>query len=429
MDFDIFNYFICLLEALSVLLFFRIIDNRTFSIRNYLIVFFIIGASSILVTFIDAQVNYSIVLLNFAIFFVAFWVGFRRSIKETFFNSVFSFMILLYMQSISLLFIPLKWLGTNLGNFMGDSSIIILAVILNILSYKFHWAEKYKSNFKIAWIFLVSLCVPEIITAQLLSFRFIDSSRQTIIILVLLQIVYMSIVITLLSIVQHRNNHARLEQTQKHINDLNSHLDDSRKSMHDFNKHIRYLHSMVMLNSTDNELRKNVDSYCKELLNIYNEEEILLQLDEPIFRALLYGRRTQAIRNGIEFILDATSVLPQFPIENFRFVEIFDNLIDNAFECVTQLSTSNKWIKVGLSCERGREYMQHMFLIENPCEDTNISEIVNAGAYSSKGGKHMGLGLKKVTRLVNDTGGRILISSDNNIFSIKVVYEVYDITK
>lgn len=262
---------------------------------------------------------------------------------------------------------------------------------------------------------------------QLLASQLIDSSPQTIAILVLLQIVYISVVITLFMLLQHRANNARLQQTQKHIDDLNNHLEESRKSMHDFNKHIRYLHNTVMLGVTDDELRENVDLYCRELINTYDEEEILLQLDDPMFRALLYGRRTQAGRTGIDFILDADPVLPRFPIENFRFVEIFDNLMDNAFECVTQLPTSNKWIRVTLSCKRYEMQTRNVISIENPCEDdTDVSSIVSEAAYTSKGGNHMGLGLKKVIRLVNNSGGSIFLSVNNNVFSVRVVYDIPD---
>lgn len=425
MHFDVFNYCICLIEMLSISLFFCIIDNQKFYLLRFLLSYSILALGSILITFIDG-VSYSILLLNFAIIFVGFEVGYRRSLKDTFFNALFSFLMLLYLQSITLLVIPGELLGTNWGNLMGDSFIIAVAIILNILSRKFHWAENYKNNLKLVWIFLTSLCLPTILISQYLATQLLDSSWQTITIFTLLQLVYLSVVVALFSILQHRTNSTRLKQTQKYIDDLNNHLEDSRKSMHDFNKHIRYLHNTVMLSSADNELRQNVDLYCKELINTYDEEEILLQLDDPILRALLYGRRTQAVRNGIDFVLDAAPVLPQFPMENFRLVEMFDNLMDNAFESVMQLSTSNKWIRVTLNCERYGTQLRHTLSIENPCENTDISSIVNEGAYTSKGGNHMGLGLKKVTRLVNDTGGNIFLSVDNSVFSVKVVYDIFD---
>lgn len=426
MHFDVFNFFICLIETLSLILFVRAIVNSDFEVTPYIVSYIILVVGSIAVTFIDS-ISYSILILNYFMIFIAFWIGFRRTLKETFFNALFSFLSLLYLQSITLLFIPSKLLGTNWGNLIGDSFIISVAVILNILSHKFNWAENYKNNLKIVWIFLTSLCLPTIVISQFLATQLLNSSWQTITIFTLLQLVYISVVITLFVLLQHRANRTRLQQTQKHIDDLNNHLEESRKSMHDFNKHIRYLHNAVMLGSADDELRENVDLYCKELINTYDEEEILLQLDDPMFRALLYGRRTQAGRSGIDFILDADPVLPQFPVENFRFVEMFDNLMDNAFECVTQLPTSNKWIRVTLSCKRYEMQTRNIISIENPCEDnTDISSIVSERAYTSKGGNHMGLGLKKVTRLVNDTGGNIFLSMDNNVFCVKVVYDVSD---
>lgn len=424
MIFDTFNFIICLLEAFNFLLFIRIIDDSSFKIIDYAIAYGVLLLGSMVVAFIDT-ISSSVLIVNFLLLFVAVWAGFKKSIKETLFNALFAFLLLLYLQSFTLVLIPLNMLGENIGNLLGDSFIFIVSLSLCVLSNKFKWTRYYRKNIKIIWTLLAILCIPEIVIVQHLALNFNDSSRQTIIILVLLQIIYITAIIAIFSVVNHRSNYTKFLQTQKHINDLDKHLDSSRKSIHDFNKHIKYLHNLVMTNSNDNNLKTEIDAYCKNLVNIYDDEEILLQLDSPIFRALLYGRRTQAIKNQIEFILDATPILPRFPMENFKLVEVFDNLMDNAFECVTELeNTTNKWIKVSLYFEQKDVFSYHKLTIYNPYEEIDMSKIFNCKTYTSKGKSHMGVGLKKVAQLVDDTGGTLLISTDNNIFSVSIIYKV-----
>ncbi len=420
MEFDFFSYGVCLVEILTFHVLFRIIDGRRFNLLNYIVSYAVIALGAIAVTFLY-RLSYAVLLVNYLVIFIGFAVGFRRKFTETLFNSLLVFLVFLYLQIITLTYTPMSMLGTNWGNLFADSTILIAVLIFNIFAWKFHFAEAYKNNFKLVWIVLASLCVPTVIICQYIAATFTASTRQTIIILVLLQFVYLLAIIALASVIKHRNKAHLLSQTNKHIDELNSHLDESRKSMHDFNKHIKYLHNMVMTSSSDETLQNNVDAYCKDLFDYYNDEEILLQLDDPIYRALLYGRRNQAKQNSIDFILDATPVLPKFPVESFKFVEIFDNLMDNAFEHVSML-TENKWIKVALNFEDLGDSQRHTLIIQNPCQDTDISLILKNKPYTTKGGKHMGLGLKKVAKLVKDAGGIFLISCDNNVFAVSIVF-------
>ena len=235
----------------------------------------------------------------------------------------------------------------------------------------------------------------------------------------------MSLVVLFFFIIKRNSEKRQLHNTQKYIDELNELLNDSKKNMHDFNKHIRYLHNLVQTRSENQELNEEVDNYCKELIESYNEESILLQLDNSIFRALLYGRISQAKKGNIDFQLDASPVLPVFPVKNYQLVEIFDNLMDNAFECVAELSENSRWVRVTLTTtpQKDGSYL-HMFCIENPCTSVNLSEITGGRTYTSKKGKHQGVGLRCVSQTVKDTGGNLIINVQNSVFTAKVVYEV-----
>lgn len=426
LNFDHLNFLNCIIEAIALTLFFRIIDNRKFEKVNYLITYLILCFDSIIITFIDG-IYYVILPLNFFMLFLGFWIGFRRPVKETLFAAIFAFLILVYLQCLAMSFLPSSLLGENYGNLIIDCTVLIIAVLLVILSQKFKWANLYQNHLSLSWGFLSCLCIPEIIIVQFLVKQVFNTTTTPIVIILLLsQILYVVLITLIFSILTQRANSQKLHDTQKYIDELNNHLDDSRKGMHDFNKHIRYLRNTVMLEANDPDLLKEkVNTYCQNLFDIYDEKELLLHLDNSTFRALLYGRKSQAAENGIKFILTATPVLPDFPIMNYQLVEIFDNLMDNAFESVAELPEKDRWIRVTLSVsDAGNNSYNHMLCIENPFKELDFSAIIAPNAYTSKKGKHFGVGLNKISKLVSSTDGSMLLNHQNGVFTVKVVYNV-----
>ncbi len=224
--------------------------------------------------------------------------------------------------------------------------------------------------------------------------------------------------------VRHADHERQQREIALRIEDMNAVLDDSKRSAHDFHKHIRHLQSLTAIHTAEGTytlLKSQVDAYCDELLNHSSQEEMLLHLADPTFRALLYGRRTQARESNIEFVIDATPTLPHFPIKNYQLVEIFENLLDNAFDEVESL-TDNRFIRVYLACEPLDEnHVRHTLRIDNPYTQLNMEKILS-GKRTTKGGAHRGVGLDKVGKLVRATGGTLTIKHENRLFSVTVCY-------
>ena len=422
MGFDLFNYLNCTLECVSMLFIWRILDNRGFNKWNYLLSYACLCTFCIFITFIDS-IGFAILPLNFLMVFAGFWIGFRERFKRTLTSALFVYLLLLYLQSILVCFLPQTLMGTNTGNLIVNGFVLTISLVLMLFGQKFRFAEIYQSNLRAVWIFLLALCFPEIVLAQAFVALLGSASSLVMVILLLLQILYMTLVVLLFFLLKRKSETRQLADTQKYIREMNEHLEESRRSMHDFNKHIRYLRNEVAVGSDNPELVRRVDAYCAGLIDIYGKEEILLQLDNPVLRAILYGRRTQATTNHIDFILNATPVLPDFPLKNYQIVEIFDNLLDNAFECVVELPETERWIRVTLSAtphENGETH--HMLCIENPCRTLNFSAIASDEKYTSKGGRHQGIGLKHVAHMVADTGGKLILNNQNGLFTVRVLY-------
>ncbi len=420
------NIFNCMMEGAALFFLGNLFEDRRFRMMEYVRYFCSFIIFSFIITLTDLSGRTSLPI-NFLWVFSSFFFAFYRcSVKTLLGDAALAFICLLNIQFSFVCILPQKWLAWEITPFLVNSLTLGIAFTIYMLSMKQNWSQYYKSNSKSIWLCIVTLCAPTIITSQIAVWGLYDFSRSTLVILFLLQLLYLSVIIVLLLLSNRRSEQKQQNTTQKHIEELNAHLDDSRQRIHDFNKHLRFLRNTVVTNSQNENLIEIVTRYCKDLITIYDEEEILLQLASPIFRALLYGRRTQAVHNSIRFDLKATAVLPSFPVTNYQLVEIFDNIMNNAFECVIELPEEMRWIQVNLSTtigENGRNIYE--MRIENPYKELDISAVLNGKQYSSKKG-HAGIGLQRVSQLVAKTGGKLIIATpkgkNSNIFAIKIQY-------
>ncbi|MBP3434775.1 MAG: GHKL domain-containing protein [Clostridia bacterium] len=423
MEFNIAAYLNCMLESIIVLLLWDLLNKTKFRWFNYLTGYIFLCVICVLVTFIDS-VSYVILPINFSLILISMYGAFYKcGLKHVLLHSTFAFMSLLYIQSILLCLIPTAILGSQFGNFVVNGITMLVAVVLSCVSRRYRWAAHYERHKKAAWGFILALLIPETVIMQLFAATMVSGSSPVLIILVLLQMLYIVSLLLLFFLLYRRIERQQLKDTQKNIASLNEYLDDFRKSAHDFNKHMRHVCSVVSTQSNQPELIEAVNSYCGEVLHFSEKEELLLQLDDPALRALIYSRQIQAKTEKIEFLLNASTRRPAFPLKNYQLVEVFDNLLDNAFECVREMQ-KDRWVNVSLQVLPTDDgHVQYIFCVQNPYDTLDFHSLINEKQYTTKQGNHAGIGLPKVTKIVSASGGRLVLSHENSIFTAKVVYE------
>ncbi len=407
-----------------MLLLWQMVDDRPFHKWNYLLAYVGFGCVAILVILIDS-VLFSLLPVNFLMILLCMWIGFRRRFKEIFLRTLFQYLGLLYLQCIANAIVPASLFLTVTGNFIVNGCVLTAAFIITLFAKHFRLSKKFNENAGTVWTVVLVLCVPQIVLTQMFMAQRESPSNLVMTILLLLQILYVTLVLLGFSTIKQRNERRKLADTEKYIREMNEHLNDTRRSIHDFNKHIRYLHNAVMVSSADKDLMQRINEYCTPLMETYEDQEILLHLDDPVLRAVLYGRRTEATLKGVDLILDATPVLPAFPLKSYQFVEVFDNLLNNAFECVEKMDSTPRWIRITLSTaslENG--YTRHTLLVENPSPQPDMGAIVGTKPYTSKGGNHQGVGLQHSVKVVHQTGGLLSISYLNRVFRARVQYDL-----
>ncbi len=427
MDFILPNIANCLIETAILLVLFTTLKTEHSSRYQYPIVVLLLLGSSCVFTFIDF-VLFSILPFNFCLVFLCFRIGFHTmKTKDVLWNSLISYLLLIYLQFIFLCIYPVELLGTQAGNFATNGAVLLCAIAFALLAKRFQFKEYYTKHQLSFHIFFLALCLPEFIIAQFLVSMITSASKIVMICFLLVQLLYVALLLLALITITYRQERRQFADTKQHIDTLNQALDDSKKSIHDFNKHIRYLQSTVEVHLQQGqyvELEEHIGRYCSEILEHSEKEEAILHLDDPVLRALIYRRRLQSKSMDIELCVDMpTALLPSFPLKNYQMVELFDNLTDNAFECVESLST-NRWVRIILSCyslENGR--FRNILCVQNPYESIDFTAIISDKSYSSKSGTHQGVGLKKVAQLVDGTGGTFALNHENHVFSVKIIYE------
>lgn len=417
----------CMLEYAFILTVFVILKSEPSPKHQYALSFIPLFGCACVFTFVDSFL-FSILPLNYCLLFVSLRVSFYSlKTSEVLWNSLIGYLLLIYLQVIFVSVYPTELMGTHTGNFLANGSVLVCVGIFAAAAKRFGFREYYQKHRLPIRVFFLTLCLPEFLVAQFFVSMLDTGSKIVMLCFLLVQFLYVALLLLALMAITHRQERRQFADTKQHIETLNQALDDSKQSIHDFNKHIRYLQSAVEVHLQQGqyaELEGHVRSYCEELLERTEKEEAILHLDDPVLRALLYRRRLQAKATGIELCVDVpTALLPSFPLKNYQTVELFDNLTDNAFECVETLS-SNRWVRIILSCEpleNGR--FRNTLCVQNPYESIDVSAILRDKPYSSKSGAHQGVGLKKVTQLVDSTDGTFVFNHENHVFSVKIVYE------
>lgn len=419
------------LESGTLIALWSVLAERRPKLWEYPIALLLLTAAS---TGLSMSPFVPILLLNFALIALCFRLGFFSvPLRSSLPQSLFAYSVLLFLRTILYGLMPFALSKVRL---ISHGILFPVALLLAFLSYRFHWGGLYRQNRRQVVVFLVAFFLPEMLWLQFGSIDldrwlwnlyympdFMVTSLEHIRLQLLILLFYAVVLALIMLAWRHHTLNRQISRTKAHLATVNEYLADVRQRSHDFNRHIRYLRHTVDAGRELGEVVSAVDSYCDELMEEGNADDALLYLDDPVFRALLYGRQTQARRQNIQFFFSASALLPDFPLKDYQTVEVFDNLIDNAFDCVTELPEKDRWIRVTLEASaEGDGRTRHFMSIENPCGQADLSAMLGQEGYTSKSGDHWGIGLKKAERIISQTGGQLLLSRHNGVFAVKVVY-------
>jgi sensor histidine kinase regulating citrate/malate metabolism len=189
---------------------------------------------------------------------------------------------------------------------------------------------------------------------------------------------------------------------ETYIDEVNQMFTAIRGQRHDLLNHMHTVHALVKLKKYG-----ELEAYTGELIEDTVMTTDLITIGQPAIAALVQSKLTTAVQRKIGFTYDFEN-LTNFPlgVRAVDIVKIVGNLIDNAFDAVDQLSAENRRVHLKGAVENN--ILQIMISNPGQIPEDKIEAIFEAG-YSTKNGKHSGLGLAIAKQLVKKYNGDIML--------------------
>lgn len=173
---------------------------------------------------------------------------------------------------------------------------------------------------------------------------------------------------------------------------------------HEHARHIQTIQAMLYID----ELSSARD-YIAGISKKYHHAEDIVYVGNPALTVLLNSRRKVAESRNIIFDFAIKCDITKLKIPSWDLCSIIGNLLDNAFEAVSQKEDNmNVGLEIKFENEKYKIYVHNNGSRILPVEQNLIFK----GGYTTKKSKARGYGLYVVKALVDQYGGEIEIKSD-----------------
>lgn len=202
----------------------------------------------------------------------------------------------------------------------------------------------------------------------------------------------------------------QIENTKRHISEVEKLYGDIRALKHDMGNHISVLENLYLKNET-----VEIEKYLSELKSAWSESVAEIKTANPVTDVILTQKQTEAEEKGIDFRCEF-----MYPtdtnINAFDISVILNNAIANAFEGVKEC----KKPYVSIAAYRKKNaYMLEVTNCISKCveidEETGLPETTKKDK-----GSH-GFGLANIRKVAQKYYGDIDITQDENIFTLTVM--------
>ena len=200
----------------------------------------------------------------------------------------------------------------------------------------------------------------------------------------------------------------QLSMQNNYYHSIETQYDHSRRLIHDMKNHMQTLEELY--NSGSGLEAKH---YAQTILESMDAFSGRFKCKNRILTIIINDKILKCDELGIEITTQVEDIDFDF-IEPFDMTTIFSNLLDNAIEASSKVSTKRK---ISLKVYKFNEFIT--ISIRNPYDGKLILD--KESLVSTKGGKHMGLGLKNVKSAVEKYEGTIQRKSDNEHFEVKIL--------
>lgn len=270
----------------------------------------------------------------------------------------------------------------NYNDFFNNALISLIFGILIIATIKLY-SEGYS-----LYIFLLSFCIFILLEKALTSYHsaFIKNSR---------------------SFQQHL-----LENQYKEIKSIYL---DMRGWRHDYHNHIQTMKAYIALNEI-----QSLACYLNELENNLSEIDAYVKSGNIMVDAILNSKISLTLKEHIK--ITCTAEIPEeININDIDLCVILGNILDNATEAAVKIAPEKRFLRIYMTILKKQLYIS----VQNSAREALSFNEKNY--ISTKRGNH-GLGMKRVSLLVDKYNGYLNLQNEAGIFACEITLPLINTT-
>lgn len=386
--------------------------------------FIITLISTLVVILTDPLPTWASAPINFLIFFFMVKLAYKKGTKEVLLEGSFITVFIIVIEIIlDTVIIMLNSFGRFNNEFLNDFVTNMILILLCSCIYAWipdkKFFRKYTQRMKKLYFLLANLLIYSFLVKLIWEQNRYVILRNTVVIIMIPVIVWVLNLIFIIyneNIVEHKKSLETYNQYNPIILDL---IEEIRRRQHDFKNHLTTLYG-ITITYEEKMLKTELQKYLETLQTSFVEAEELMQIKNRVFTAILYVKSNEARKNNINFHYIIEDGTINFPLKDYELSEVVSNLIDNAFEAVMNREIYKKDIYLKAGQNENEMYIQ----IGNTGSEImpeNILNIFKKGFTSKKEAGH-GYGLYNIKKIVQNYGGRIEVSFENNYTVFKIVF-------
>lgn len=237
----------------------------------------------------------------------------------------------------------------------------------------------------------------------------LDNPEALKILLPFINLIMISLVIFLLVLIKRLETSAKkkleINLLRDHLKQIENLLSSMQSQKHDHTKHIQTLQAMIHLGEIE-----AAENYIEGIAEAYWYMQDIINVGHPALTALLNSKRKFAEIRKIEFDFCVKCDISQIHITSWDLCSIIGNLVDNAFEAVTE-NKDHKRVGMELKLE-DNNYVIYVYN-NGPRLSTKERRRIFEPGFTTKDSIGRGYGLYLVQKLVENYHGSIQIFSDD----------------
>ena len=426
------------LEGLIFIAAFALLSNRKDFIFKYymkVITFVIIYTIyTYWITFIVPKGfhTFPIVFLTIIIFNYMFNGTFFISLVKQFF-AVIAMSIIEILISLFGMFI----VEVPIGHLLKDDFYVFICSIIAKAIEIIAISILYKSNFNIAWLSdnnpkqskysQILVIITSVLFFMVGTNFYVSGNSQNLLLFNIFSFVIY--VVLIIAVVYAFREGSRLELIQfaselkkENIQQLIEFNEMVAKERHEYKNHLNTIYGLCTLNKPD--LSEKVKLYINNYANNSESQNIVIDSGNDFVDAIINVKYNNALRKGIEVLVDFDVPLSMAKIDEDEAVTIISNIIENAFESIVMSEQEKKYINIQTYIKNNSYYIS----ISNNgpmISETDRKKIFSAG-FSTKDNstKKRGFGLSIVQAQIEHCDGSISINSTEEVTEFLFILKV-----